>query len=75
MNAIKRPTVGMRVVFEGPSVLGPPTGTHGTVALVATGRGKSVHPDPSRLMTFVRWDNGSNEGVYTRHLGREALRT
>jgi hypothetical protein len=41
-----------------------PRGTTGTVGTVATGRGKSIYPDPSRMMVFVDWDNGTSIGVF-----------
>lgn len=57
--------LGQRVRYTGSSLLGPVRGSVGTVALVATGKGKSIHPDPSRKMTFVQWDNNTAEGVFT----------
>lgn len=60
--------VGDRVRYMGPAFLGPKSLSVGTVALVAGPRGQSVHPDPSRIMTFVKWDGGTAEGVYTRML-------
>lgn len=71
MTKTPRLKLGDRVRYVGPSFLGPKTGSVGTVALVSTGRGKSIHPDPSRIMTFVEWDNAIAEGVYTAHLVRE----
>lgn len=71
MTKTPRFKLGDRVRYVGPSFLGPATGSVGTVALVAGPRGKSIHPDPSRIMTFVEWDNALPEGVYTAHLVRE----
>jgi hypothetical protein len=59
------------VVYTGPASLGPHYGAHGTVAKVAGVRGKSVHPDPSGIMTFVLWDDDVAQGVFTRMLQRE----
>lgn len=66
----RRFKVGDRVRYTGSPVLGPSYGATGTVGLVAGPRGQSVHPDPARIMTFVNWDDGSREGVYTRDLER-----
>jgi hypothetical protein len=35
---------------------GVPKGALGTTSLVATIGGKSVYPDPCKLLVFVRWD-------------------
>lgn len=68
MNVKKRFKKGDRVRFGGFPPLGPANGATGTVSEVATGRGKSIHPDPSGLMTFVTWDHFPPEGVYTTQL-------
>ena len=49
---------------------GPAFESRGTVAEVAGAGGRSIHPDPARLMTYVRWDDGHGEGVFTRDLQR-----
>lgn len=66
----KRFRKGTRVRYTGSPVLGPSYGSTGTVSTVAGVRGRSVHPDPCGLMTFVNWDNGRPEGVFTRMLVR-----
>lgn len=66
----KRFRKGDPVEYVGLPGLGPARHSHGTVAGVAGVKGKSVHPDPSRLMTFVQWDDGHGEGVFTAHLAR-----
>ena len=66
---IKRAKEGMRVRSIGYQFMtGVPYGMTGTVSPVATGRGKSVYPDPSRLMIFVKWDNGHKVGVFKKEL-------
>lgn len=64
----KRLRLGSRVMYTGPMMLGPSYGSTGTVGLVSGARGKSIHPDPSGVMTFVNWDDGHSEGVFTRML-------
>lgn len=49
---------------------GIPAGTLGRVAEVATGRGSSIYPDPSRRMLFVAWDNGVERGVFLGEVER-----
>jgi len=45
-----------------------PLGTMGTVSEVATFGGRSIYPDPARLMVFVEWDNGAAIGVFRREV-------
>ncbi len=61
---------GKRVRYLGLPSLGPPHGSLGTVAKVATPGGRSAHPDPASLMPFVEWDDGHAEGVYSASLER-----
>lgn len=44
-----------------------PYGATGTVAEVATGKGKSVYPDPMKLMVFVAWDAPFTSAGVMRH--------
>jgi hypothetical protein len=60
------------VRYVGMPGLGPARGSIGTVAKVATIGGKSIHPDPMKVMTFVDWDETRAEGVYTAHLMSDA---
>jgi hypothetical protein len=59
--------LGMRVRNRSYAT-GQPIGATGTVALVAGVRGKSIYCDPSRMMVFVRWDNGAEHGVFRGEL-------
>jgi hypothetical protein len=56
------------VEYTGLPGLGPALHSRGSVAEVSGVRGKSIHPDPAKLMTYVRWDDGHGEGVFTGHL-------
>lgn len=47
-----------------------PYGTTGTVAQVAGVRGKSIYPDPLKLMVFVEWDNGRKSGDFRKFIDR-----
>jgi hypothetical protein len=60
---------GMRVRNTS-GATGLPIGLCGTVALVAGVHGKSIYCDPSRLMIFVRWDDGQQFGVFKWELER-----
>ena len=42
---------------------GVPKGAKGTCALIATVGGKSVYPDPSKLLVFVNWDEHGEKSV------------
>jgi hypothetical protein len=59
--------LGMRVCNRS-YMNGLPIGATGTVALVAGVRGKSIYCDPSRVMVFVQWDNGTAHGVFRGEL-------
>jgi hypothetical protein len=42
---------------------GVPEGALGTTKLIATFGGKSVYPDPSKLLVFVAWDVHGDHSV------------
>ena len=65
---MKRFKLGQRVQFQGmPGI--QRRGALGVVDLVAGVRGKSIYCDPSRMMVFVRWDDGRSFGVFRWELG------
>jgi len=51
---------------------GYPEGAAGTVAKVATIGGKSIYPDPMKLMVFVDFDNYAPMGIPKGLLEKEA---
>jgi hypothetical protein len=58
-----------RVRHIGQSFLtGVPTDELGTVAEVATGRGRSIFSDPGRQMVFVEWDTVPAKAVFRREI-------
>lgn len=66
----KRFRKGDRVEYTGLPGLGPALHSHGSVAEVCGAQGASIHPDPAQLLTYVLWDDGHGEGVFTGHLSR-----
>ena len=67
---MQRFKLGQRVQFCGMPG-GQRYGMGGTVDLVAGFRGKSIYCDPSRMMVFVRWDDGQSFGVFRWELQKE----
>ncbi len=47
-----------------------PEGATGTTALIAGFKGKSVYPDPQKLMVFVKWDKYGEQSVWRKSLER-----
>jgi hypothetical protein len=55
---------GDRVRATGPDFYsGVPEGVLGTASLIATIGGKSVYPDPCKLLVFVTWDEHGEKSV------------
>ena len=47
---------------------GVPQGSLGTIGTVPGFYGLSIHPDPSKMMTYVEWDDHLPCRVFTKHL-------
>lgn len=64
---MKRFKPGQRVKMEGYDFYsGVMPGDVGTVAEVATCKGKSCYPDPAKLLLFVRWDTHGDRSVWRK---------
>jgi len=66
---IKNFRLGMRVKNRS-FASGAPIDMTGTVAEVAGFKGKSIFCDPSRMMVFVKWDDGTAFGVFRAELDK-----
>jgi hypothetical protein len=71
----KRFKLGDRVIVTGWTFGGRRIGEKGTVSLVAGPHGMSIYCDPSRLLVFVRWDNGDACGEYSKCLSHEEVKS